>query len=305
MTIYDEIDEITIIRGDKETLSFTHSITDTVTEALFYVRKEVDGTLLIALKLSTDPTQFDIDEVAGTADVTILPADSQALPAGRWYYDLEFTTASTTKTVSRGRCLVIGDIATDAAGPSDLPTLEYHVTPNERTWLDTLALPFTATDNYVLVYDSAGGTWQPEQVDGAGALLSAGDSMTGNLNMGDNQIIRPEFLDFAEAVNAIGDIGGGTQDIDLTLGNVVTATVSTSTTTFTFSNPPASGSAGGFTLILTNGGSQTVNWPASVAWADGTAPDLTASGIDILEFLTTDGGTTYYGFLSGSAMQLP
>ncbi|MBI4096907.1 MAG: hypothetical protein HY428_00635, partial [Candidatus Levybacteria bacterium] len=72
---------------------------------------------------------------------------------------------------------------------------------------------------------------------------------------------KAQFKNYSESVNAIGSIGGGTQDIDLTLGNIVTGTVDTSATTFTFSNPPASGKAGSFTLILTNGGSQTVTWP--------------------------------------------
>ncbi|MBI2618226.1 hypothetical protein HYW58_02120 [Candidatus Kaiserbacteria bacterium] len=106
----------------------------------------------------------------------------------------------------------------------------------------------------------------------------------------------------AESVNAIGSIGGGTQDINIALGNVVTGTIDTSTTTFTFSGAPASGTAGSFTLILTNGGSQTVNWPASVDWAGGTAPTLTAAGVDILTFVTIDGGTIWYGFAAGLNM---
>jgi len=112
----------------------------------------------------------------------------------------------------------------------------------------------------------------------------------------------PKVKDYAETVNAIGSIGGGTQDIDLKLGNVVTGTVDTSTTTFTFSAPPTSGIATSFTLFLTNGGSQTVNWPASVDWAGGTAPTLTTSGVDILTFTTVDAGTIWYGFAAGLAM---
>jgi len=127
-------------------------------------------------------------------------------------------------------------------------------------------------------------------------------TLSGTMSAADNIIDQPKLQDYSETVNALGDLGGGTDDIDLTSGNVVTATVSTSTQTFTFSNPPASGSAGSFTLILTNGGSQTVNWPASVDWAGGTAPTLTTSGVDILTFLTTDGGTTWYGFVAGIAM---
>lgn len=116
-------------------------------------------------------------------------------------------------------------------------------------------------------------------------------------------LIQATIKDYGETVNALGDLGGGTDDIDLTAGNVVTATVSTSTETFTFSNPPASGTAGSFTLILTNGGSQTVNWPASVDWAGGTAPSLTASGVDVLTFTTVDGGTIWYGFAAGLDMK--
>ena len=107
-----------------------------------------------------------------------------------------------------------------------------------------------------------------------------------DVSFADNVILRPEIKDYAESVNAIGSTGGGTQDIDLTLGNVVSATVDTSTNTFTFSNPSATGKSCSFTLILTNGGSQTVTWPASVDWAAATAPTLTSSGVDVLIFTT-------------------
>lgn len=129
----------------------------------------------------------------------------------------------------------------------------------------------------------------------------SGGTWTGEHNAADQGLTRPYIKDAAEVVNALGSAGGA-RTIDLELGNVVTATVATSTVTWTFSNPPASGRAGSFTLILTNGGSQTVNWPASVKWADDEAPTLTVSGVDILEFLTVDGGTTWYGFAAGLNM---
>ncbi len=135
-----------------------------------------------------------------------------------------------------------------------------------------------------------------------GYLPLAGGTMTGTLALADQLLTRPLLRDYGEAVNTIGSIGGGTQDIDLEDGNVVTGTVDTSTTTFTFSNPPASGRAGSFTLVLTNGGSQTVNWPASVDWAGGNAPTLTSSGVDVLTFFTVNVGTTWYGFAAGLEM---
>ena len=101
--------------------------------------------------------------------------------------------------------------------------------------------------------------------------------------------------DYGVVTNAIGSIGGGTQDIDLTAGNSVSGIVDTSTTTFTFSNPTASDELCIFSLVLTNGGSQTVNFPASVDWEGGTAPSLTTSGTDILVFATVDGGTIWHG----------
>ena len=135
------------------------------------------------------------------------------------------------------------------------------------------------------------------------AVPLSGGTMSGALQMADQVVQRPEIKDYAESVNAIGGTGGGTQDIDLALGNVVTATVDTSANTFTFSNPPTSGKSGSFTLILTNGGSQTVNFPASVDFAGGAAPSLTTAGVDVLTFTTVDAGTRWYGFLAGADMK--
>jgi hypothetical protein len=140
----------------------------------------------------------------------------------------------------------------------------------------------------------------PSSVTGTAAILGA-NTFTGTQNFADNTAQRLNLLDYAEVTNAIGGTGGGTQDIDLTLGNSVTATVDTSANTFTFSNPTATDELCGFTLILTNGGSQTVTWPASVDWPAATAPTLTAAGVDKLVFETVDGGTTWTGNLAGAA----
>lgn len=92
------------------------------------------------------------------------------------------------------------------------------------------------------------------------------------------------------------------RDFDREDGNVHTVTITGGAVTVTFSNPPASGTAGSLTLIVTNGGSQTVTWPAAVDWAGGSAPTLTTSGVDVLTFITTDGGTTWFGFAAGLDM---
>ena len=139
-----------------------------------------------------------------------------------------------------------------------------------------------------------------------GTLTASGiQTLAAAIAGADNQVGRVNLIDYGEVTNAIGSTGGGTQDIDLTLGNNVVATVDTSANTFTFSNPTASDELSGFTLFLTNGGSQTVNWPATVDWAGGTAPTLTTSGIDILVFITTDGGTIWHGMVASADSKTP
>lgn len=181
----------------------------------------------------------------------------------------------------------------------------------DATWEEQAAAPDTpATGKWKIYFKSDGvyvleddGTEHGPLEAASGTYLElSGGTMSGDIVMADNLITRPVIKDYGETVNAIGSIGGGTQDIDLELGNVITATVDTSETTFTFSNPPASGTAGSFTLILTNGGSQTVNWPASVDWAGGSGPTLTSAGVDVLTFVTVDAGTTWYGFTAGLDM---
>ena len=95
---------------------------------------------------------------------------------------------------------------------------------------------------------------------------------------------------------------GGAVTVNCGTGNVFSHTL-TENTTFTFSNPPATGTAYGFTLKVTAGGAHTLTWPASVDWAGGTAPDAPASGeTDVFVFYTVDGGTNWYGFQAGDAM---
>jgi ABC-type amino acid transport system permease subunit len=131
--------------------------------------------------------------------------------------------------------------------------------------------------------------------------ITLGGAVTG----GDQTITAVNLKDYGEVTNALGDLGGGTDAIDLPAGNSVSATVSTGTQTFTFTNPTASDEGCGFTLVLTNGGSQTVNWPSTVDWAGGTAPTLTASGVDILTFWSIDGGTIWHGMAASTDSKSP
>ena len=89
-------------------------------------------------------------------------------------------------------------------------------------------------------------------------------------------------------------------------GNAFSHTL-TENTTFTFSNPPASGTAYSFSIEIIQDASAsgfTVTWPAATDWPSATAPTLTAtaSAKDVFVFTTRDGGTNWYGFTAGQAL---
>ncbi len=135
-------------------------------------------------------------------------------------------------------------------------------------------------------------------------LPLAGGTLSGVVDAGDQIISKAVFKDVGETL-ATNGTSGSTATIDLEDGNFHKVTL-TANCTFTFSNPPASGTAGSFTLFLVQDGtgSRTVTWPGSVDWAAATAPTLTtaAAAVDVLTFITLDGGTVWNGFVAGQAM---
>ena len=109
-----------------------------------------------------------------------------------------------------------------------------------------------------------------------------------------NGLSATRYLQSSAAVSA--------SDVDMSSGSYFTKTLSANTT-FTFSNPPASGNAGSFALEIIGASAYTITWPSSVEWSGGAAPYAPAAGEkDLYVFLTTDGGTTYYGKQAGDAV---
>ena len=130
----------------------------------------------------------------------------------------------------------------------------------------------------------------------AGGITTTGDvSVTG-------EIIADSYNETYAAVTS----SANATTVDCEAGNVFSHTLSENTT-FTFSNPPASGTAYAFALRVVqdaSGSGYTLTWPTSVDWAAATAPTLTADAdaVDWFVFNTVDGGTTWYGFTSGQAL---
>lgn len=102
---------------------------------------------------------------------------------------------------------------------------------------------------------------------------------------------------------ALGNVAGAAT-INTQQGTYFSANTSGGCT-WTFTGGPDSSKATGFTLELTSGAGNTgtaytQTWPAAVKWPGGTAPTLTRgeTAVDVLIFLTDDGGTNWRGALS-------
>jgi len=110
---------------------------------------------------------------------------------------------------------------------------------------------------------------------------------------------------YNESYVAVTSSGAATT-VNCETGNTFSHTL-TENTTFTFSNPPATGTAYSMSVeIIQDAGASgyTVTWPTSVDFPAATAPTLTAtaSAVDVFVFTTRDGGTTWYGFTAGQAL---
>jgi hypothetical protein len=130
------------------------------------------------------------------------------------------------------------------------------------------------------------------------------ESYTGDVDI-DGELVVTSYNETYVAVTS----SGLATTIDCEAGNVFSHTLSENTT-FTFSNPPASGTAYGFSLKIVQDASAsgyTITWPSALDWpradraASTNAPTLTpsASAVDQFVFYTHDGGTTWYGFTVG------
>ena len=145
-----------------------------------------------------------------------------------------------------------------------------------------------------IIYDNNGTETEVSVSNLAGAGTTPGtgtaNTFTAEQTFNGGVSVDGAYEQTAEAVAAL--------DIDLSTGNYFTKSISTSSTV-TFSNPPASGTVGSFILQLTLTGTSTaITWPNTVYWngdAGQTAPTLIDARTHLFLFVTSDGGTTYRG----------
>lgn len=137
-------------------------------------------------------------------------------------------------------------------------------------------LPSVGTTGNVLT--SNGTSWISQTLPPASNTINA-PNFTGNIDA--NGSIR----------YALTALTGNT--VNCAEGNFFTRTASGAASWF-INNVP-SGRAYTVILELTNGGTGTQTWFANTRWAGGTAPTLTASGVDVLAFITDDAGANWRG----------
>jgi hypothetical protein len=135
----------------------------------------------------------------------------------------------------------------------------------------------------------------------SGALQADGSvAVTGDFDWADNELKRAYLIDYAEGL--FNPVAAAAITLDFEVASVFDVTMDQATT-FTFTNPPATGRVGSFTLILRQDGAggHVPTFPGSVDWNEASAPTFStgANDIDIVTFVTVDGGTVWFGFLGG------
>src|SRR5262245_25634608 len=135
------------------------------------------------------------------------------------------------------------------------------------------------------------GLTKPGNLDPSGSGLW-GPKLNTNFDTLDSELARPRIQFQSPTV-------GSTTTLDLAQGRGFVFTVSQATT-IAFSNVPTSSFFVRIVCLITNGGAFLVTWPASVVWTTGQ-PGLRASGVDAVELITRDGGTTWYASAPGKA----
>ena len=266
----------------------------------------LDGVTATATELNlmdgVTATTAELNHVDGVTSNVQTQMDTKAPVASP-----TFTGTVTGPTINASTALQIGGVAVTATA-AELNIMDgVTATATELNIMDVV----TSTTAELNIFDGVTSTATELNI------LDGVTATTAELNYNDITTLGTSQASKVVTADANGDVtlseelkaksynetyvslsAGSTVDIDNETGNVFALTTNQNTT-FTFSNPPASGTAYGFTLKLTAGGTHTITYPGSVDFAGGTAPDAPASGeTDVLVFITVDGGTNWYGALA-------
>ena len=134
---------------------------------------------------------------------------------------------------------------------------------------------------------------------GVGGNLYVGGSIIAlnTVSFTSGSLISTKFQAYTEAITTIGTVTGAT-NINCQLSNVFDVTLGASPITFTFINPPASGTAQPITIILRQDGTgNRLATFTNAKYSDGITPVLSTGSnqVDVLTFFTVNGGAFWFG----------
>lgn len=264
---------------------------------LTMIVQQIDEELSRCVKLKVSSTQSDKeiqDLVASrimvvSADGTEIEMSSSSI--GDIQDDLGVLAALNTEIIALGaldtEIAALGAITTDITNLYTLNTeiIALGALTAEITALDAISADITTvaaadTDIGTIITNIA-------DINTLGALGTEIQTVADNLS--------PTVTTVTSTTQAV--------TIDLSASRVFKHTF-TEDTTFTFSNPDATGTRCSFELYLFNDGTgRTPTWPASVEWSNGVEPNVSQANEDnLIIFTTIDGGTRYFGALSMEAL---
>ena len=277
---------------------FFCAMVDAIADASKNMRTTSASSVLIGTGAKTFVLATDIPFYAGERGVAIDTANS----ANYMYFTVTSYTSSTKTLVT--------SVASGDTGGSGTITSWYVASSGQKgnTGATGAAYDISAStastalaDGYTIPLSIGAGSSNNRQI----TLANFFSTISEPVNLLDNLFSRAEIKDYSETHQTVA--AASTTVLDFESGNVITLTQDTNITTFTWSNPSATGKACSFTLRRVKdatGTTRTIAWPASVKWPAATAPTLTQTtgAVDVFSFFTVDAGTTWYGFTSGQAM---
>ena len=215
-------------------------------------------------------------------------------------------TADASGNITSAGNINIGDGAAIRLGSSNDLTISHDGSNSYINELGTGDLVIQTNGAKVGIASASPFEWMVEaETNGAVSLSYDGTTRLATTSVGADvtgELIADSYNETYAAVTS----SSNATTVDCEAGNAFSHTL-TENTTFTFSNPPASGTAYSFSIEIIQDASAsgyTVTWPASVDWPAATAPTLTAtaSAKDVFIFTTRDGGSNWYGFTAGQAL---